>query len=134
MNRILLAVKLLRVAKLLDAQDEEIPSWAEAETWDKRLPYAKEWVQVAGRNVGLKNSDWVVVSKYSPNHIALQIGTQDYKTKLFLQEALNRSVEPYREGWLIADREAKWLGLRSKDWAFKQSKPLTFGVLKRRLK
>ena len=51
---------------------------------------------------------------YSDTHVAVHDTAPNQRVRLFLQEALGRGVEAYREGWLVTPQEADWLGFRRK--------------------
>ena len=98
-------------------EDEPIASWSkESNTFNPETKsYAADWVKVASKNNKFKRTTVVTSHWYGPNHVAVAGGPSDLQNqqrlKLFLQEALGRKVEPYREGWQVTVEEATWLGL-----------------------
>jgi hypothetical protein len=96
---------------------EPIPSWAkESNAYNpEAAPHAEGWVKMAAKLQKFRRDTVVQSTYYGPNHIALSGGPGDLqhqmRLRLFLQEALRRQIEPYREGWQVTIEEAKWLGL-----------------------
>jgi DNA topoisomerase IB len=75
--------------------------------------YAPEWIKIAARNNKISPKLQLTAYSYSSTHVA--IGPSIQEIHGFLTEALNRDVEPFRDGWLISPKEAEWLGFKKDD-------------------
>jgi len=101
----------------IEEQGDHRPEWTEdshAYPDAPQFPYAKDWVRRSARANKIRNATVMGATYYSDTHVAVHDTAPNQRVRLFLQEALGRGVEAYREGWLVTPQEADWLGFRRK--------------------